>query len=96
MTDKELKVKFVAYFASFKKPIEKVLIKSETTHFVTLDNGRRESKADSFKAYFDTWKEAKDAVLNYYKSNVTKYQSRLDSAKAELKKFNDLVQKEIP
>jgi hypothetical protein len=91
----KLKTKFVANYGSWKPPIQNVLIQSESAHFVTLATGRRESKADSSKAYFDTWKEAQESVLNYYKVKVAQYQSLLDIEKANLKKANDIMQKEI-
>lgn len=78
------------YKASKWIEIEKVNIVEETASFVTLENGRRDGKRTDHHAYFDTWEEAKQWVVEIYKFKVEEYKKYLAHLEEELTKAQNL------
>lgn len=76
--------------------IKRVEAISETAHFVTAycDFYKRNLRYAKQGVYFDTFNEAKSYLVDQVKREIVGHQSSLDSAKAKLKKLNDMVQKE--
>lgn len=88
---------------SYRKPIEKVEVVSETEQFVTYiqqyeyskPQKEKSSKRSQHASFFDTYDEAKSFLITYLKAKVIDAQSNLDREKATLKRVNDLIQKEV-
>ena len=87
---------------SYRKPIEKVEVLSETQNLITyIDTWygtpckKRVSKSTQYASFFDTYDDAKRFLIDYLKRKVTAAQSTLDREKAALKRINDIIQKEI-
>ena len=70
--------------------------KSETEHFLIEESGARTKKMSSSQEHYNTWKEAKDRLIELQYSKVARLQTQYNREKDTLQKIKQLKEpKEI-
>jgi len=73
----------IKYLTKFNR-VEKVEVVGETEHFVKLLNGRKEAKKTDWSAYFDSFDDAKNSLVEKAQKRVDSLRRQLESANGEL------------
>ena len=69
---------------------------SETEHFMVMKSGERLKKITTFEEHYNTWKEAKDRLIELQYSKVARLQTQYNREKDTLQKIKQLKEpKEI-
>jgi len=77
----------IKYLTKFNR-VEKVEVAGETEHFVKLLNGRKEAKKTDWSAYFDSFDDAKNSLVEKAQKRVDSLRRQLESANGELGQIN--------
>lgn len=73
----------IKYLAKFNR-VEKLEVTGETDHFVKLLNGRKEAKKTDWSAYFDSFDDAKNSLVDKAQNRVDSLRRQLETANGEL------------
>ena len=89
----------IKYRTSWRTEIEKIEVVRETAKFYVLMASnprhpeRREAKSSDWQNYFDTFKEAKQFLIDRLKTKIKKYELNIEYVEEELKEAEALEDK---
>ena len=64
-------------------------VERETDHFVTIE-GRKWAKRGEYDCYFDTFGDAKSALMDYAKNELARLEEETNKWKNRIERINDL------
>jgi hypothetical protein len=92
ITGENIMIKYKAFYFSIK--IKKVEVKRETEKSVWLNTDCKKAKNTQCYGYFESWDDAKKAIINVSKNKLVSAQEKLQIAQIQLDNINGMKEPE--